>query len=107
MIHPDKSRLEVPPEEATPPGAGSPEARLRAAGLVLPPILHPPDLKTALGTESEAAAIRLARRLGIPVVKVGRSQVVLRDELLRCLRQRGSPASLRVLGNSIDKGDTR
>lgn len=54
---------------------------LQAAGFLLPPILSTEQIRQALGLQTTSAVVRLHRREGLPLARVGRRYVVTRQAL--------------------------
>ena len=63
---------------------------LKAAGLLLPPILTTEDIAKALGLRSISSVIRLHRTTGLPLAKIGRRYLVSRQAFQRWLEERAA-----------------
>ncbi len=61
---------------------------LQKAGLLLPPVLETEHVRLALGLSSRAAVLRLHRREGLPLARVGRRYFVTRQLFQQWLDER-------------------
>lgn len=64
--------------------------QLEAAGFLLPPVLLTEHIRRALGLQTTSAVMRLHRREGLPLARVGRRYVVSRQAFQRWLDERAS-----------------
>jgi hypothetical protein len=67
------------------PDPTSEVADLQAAGFLLPPVLTTEHIRRALGLRSTSAIVRLHKREGLPLARVGRRYVVTRLAFQRWL----------------------
>ena len=70
------------------PDPNTEAAKLQASGFLLPPVLTTEDVRRALGLGSRSAVVRLHKREGLPLAKVGRRYVVTRQAFQRWLDRR-------------------
>ncbi len=70
------------------PDPNTEAATLQASGFLLPPVLSTEHVRRALGLGSRSAVVRLHKREGLPLARVGRRYVVTRQAFQRWLDQR-------------------
>lgn len=72
----------------THPDPNTEAENLQASGFLLPPVLSTEDIRRALGLGSRSAVVRLHKREGLPLARVGRRYVVTRHAFQRWLDER-------------------
>lgn len=76
---------------AAPSNAHAGARELQRVGLLLPPVLTTEDIRRALGFRTTSAVVRLHRRDGLPLARVGRRFVITRQRFQQWLDERAAP----------------